>query len=58
MGMTNLKCVKCDAEAGYLFNGTSYCKDHLPKAKPMTKEDLQKLSFPESIGASRPGDRI
>lgn len=58
--MTNLKCVNCDEEARYMFKGTSYCKDHLPKVKPMTEEELRKLSFsfPEGIGASRPGARI
>lgn len=58
MGMINLKCVKCDEDAEYMFNGTSYCKDHLPKEKPMTDEDVQKPSFHESIFVSSPSTRV
>lgn len=56
--MINLKCVKCDEDAEYMFNGTSYCKDHLPKEKPMTDEDVQKPSFHESIFVSSPSTRV
>ncbi len=48
----NLKCVKCGKDAEYIFNGTSYCQEHLPKSKPMTEEDLQNLGFGEIYGAS------
>lgn len=54
----NLKCIECGKEAEYLFNGTSYCEDHLSKAKPMTQEDLQKYRSNRTHGASRPGARI
>ncbi len=27
----DLKCVYCGKEARYMFEGTSLCKDHLPK---------------------------
>ena len=33
-----MKCIKCGEDTEYLFKGTSFCKEHLPKANPATQQ--------------------
>jgi hypothetical protein len=47
----DLKCIYCEKEARYIFEGTSLCKDHLPKELKAKKQscnpELTIINVPE-----------
>jgi hypothetical protein len=41
-----LKCVKCEEDAQFLVEGTSYCKEHLPKGYRPTHVNDETMRVP------------
>ncbi|VVB92611.1 Uncharacterised protein [uncultured archaeon] len=47
----NLKCIECDKDAEYIFNGNSYCKTHFPKKESKEESKIKQfLSVSTGVG--------
>ena len=40
-----LKCIECQKEAVYIFEGFSVCEDHLKELKERTAQTKEKMAF-------------